>query len=290
MKQKFTEFFQKNGFYVLAAVCIIALAAVIAVVSTDTNENTNQMAENAAGFSDGETEVESTETNAADEAASNGALGTNTSDDQALDYTEGYNADEIQDIITQIEESEAAASANASGSGTSADSAETSASENTDTEESASESSTTEAASTGTAPSYDGSAKMTWPVQGDILMDYSMENTTYFKTLDQYKCNEGMMIAAAVNTPVNCACDGVVESIYGDDEYGTCVVVNMGNDYKAVYGQVKDVAVTEGQSVTAGQPLAYVAEPSRYFTEEGSHLYFKITQDGLPMNPHNYLD
>lgn len=290
MKQKFTEFFQKNGFYVLAAVCIIALAAVIAVVSADTNESSNQMAENAAGFSDGETEVESTETNAAGEAASNGASGTDVSDDQALDYTEGYNADEIQDIITQLEESEAAASANASGTGTTADSDETAASDNNNTNETASENNGSEAANAGAALSYDGSAKMTWPVQGDILIDYSMEKTTYFKTLDQYKCNQGMMISAAVNTPVACAYDGVVESIYGDEEYGTCVVVNMGNDYKAIYGQLKDVAVSEGQSVTTGQPLAYVCAPSRYFTEEGSHLYFEITQDGLPMNPHNYLD
>lgn len=103
MKQKFTDFFQRNGFYVLAAVCVIALAAVIAVVSTDTNENTNPVAQNAAGFSDDETELESTEQTKADAAASSNALGT----DNILDYTEGYNADEIQNIITQIEESEA---------------------------------------------------------------------------------------------------------------------------------------------------------------------------------------
>lgn len=263
MKQRFTEFFQKNGFYVLAAVCVIALTAVIAVVSTDTNEDTNQVAQNAAGFSDEETEVESTKTDEADAAASNNASGT----DSALDYTEGYNADEIQNIITQIEESEAQSEAG----------------------ETAAESDNV-AVGAPAAPAYDGSSKMGWPVQGNILMKYSMDTTTYFKTLDQYKCSDGLMIATEVNTPVNCAESGVVESIYTSDEYGTCILVAMGNDYKAVYGQLKDVAVAEGQTVTAGQQLAVVAEPSKYFVKEGSHLFFKMTHDELPINPENYLE
>lgn len=264
MKQKFTDFFQRNGFYVLAAVCVIALAAVIAVVSTDTNENTNPVAQNAAGFSDDETELESTEQTKADAAASSNALGT----DNILDYTEGYNADEIQNIITQIEESEA----------------------QSDALESTAETAPEVAANAAAAPAYDGSSKLSWPINGEILMRYSMDTTTYFKTLDQYKCNEGLMIAAQTNTPVNCAFDGVVETIYATDEYGTCVCVNMGNDYKAIYGQLKDVNVTEGQMVSAGQQLACVAEPSKYFSKEGSHLFFELTQDGIPMNPENYLE
>lgn len=264
MKQRFTEFFQKNGFYVLAAVCVIALAAVIAIVSTDTNENTNSVAENAAGFSDEETEVESTDTNKADAAASGNASGT----DSALDYTEGYNADEIQNIITQIEESEAESAAGES------------------TADTASEA----AASAAATASYDGSAKISWPVQGNVVMEYSMDTTTYFKTLDQYKCSDGMMIASEPNSPVSCSYGGVVESVYSDDAYGTCVSVNMGNDYTAIYGQLKDVSVTEGQQVTAGQQLGLVASPTKYFSKEGSHLFFKITHDGLAMNPENYLE
>ena len=279
MKQKFTDFFQRNGFYVLAVICVIALAAVITVVSTDTKESTNQVAENAAGFTDGETEVESAGDMAADAASSNDVSGKDA--DQALDYTEGYNADEIQDIITQIEESEAAALAQGESSETSSQSS------------AACESSSDEgdvAVNANAQAAYDGSVKIAWPVAGNILIDFSMDTTTYFQTLDQYKCNPGILIGAEVNTPVTCAYGGVVESIYGDDEYGTCIVVNMGNDYRAIYGQVKDVAVSEGQAVTAGQQLAFVAQPSRYYTLEGSHLFFEITKDDISVNPHNYLN
>lgn len=276
MKQKFANFFQRNGFYVLAVICVIALAAVITVVSTDTKENTDQVAKNAAGFTDGETEVESAGDTAADAASSSDVSGKDA--DQALDYTEGYNADEIQDMITQIEESEAAALAE----GESAQDA----SETEDTENTAAGG---VAVNAGAQAAYDGSVKIAWPVTGNILMDFSMDTTTYFQTLDQYKCNPGILISAEVNTPVSCAYDGVVESIYGDDEYGTCIVVNMGNDYRAIYGQVKDIAVSEGQAVTAGQQLAFVAQPSRYYTLEGSHLFFEITKDDIAMNPHNYL-
>ena len=186
-----------------------------------------------------------------------------------------------RDIITQIEESEAAALAQGESSETSSDGQE------------AGESSSDEgdvAVNANAQAAYDGSVKIAWPVAGNILIDFSMDTTTYFQTLDQYKCNPGILIGAEVNTPVTCAYGGVVESIYGDDEYGTCIVVNMGNDYRAIYGQVKDVAVSEGQAVTAGQQLAFVAQPSRYYTLEGSHLFFEITKDDISVNPHNYLN
>ena len=37
-------------------------------------------------------------------------------------------------------------------------------------------------------------SRMSWPVQGNILLDYSMDSTIYFPTLDQYKCNSGLVI------------------------------------------------------------------------------------------------
>lgn len=258
MKQKFTDFFKKNGFYVLAAICVVALAAVIGIVSTHTKNDKQNVAENAAGFSDGETEIEST-----------GELADNTPANSGLDYTEEYDADEIQNIIKQIEESK-----------------------NNETKETTEETTADDGVAANAqpeAPIFDGSEKITWPVQGDILLDFSMDTTTYYKTLDQYQCNPGMLISADVNANVNCAYAGIVESIRNDAELGTYVVVNMGNDYRAIYGQLKDLAVNEGERVATGQTIGTVAQPTKYFTEEGSHLYFEITRDDLPMDPKNFL-
>mgnify|MGYP007071190272 CR=1 FL=1 len=33
-------------------------------------------------------------------------------------------------------------------------------------------------------------SQMLWPVNGQVVIDYSMDATTYFPTLDQYKYND----------------------------------------------------------------------------------------------------
>ncbi len=49
---------------------------------------------------------------------------------------------------------------------------------------------------------FNDASKMTWPVRGNVVLDYSMDQTIYFPTLDQYKCNPGIVIQSDVSTPV----------------------------------------------------------------------------------------
>ena len=43
---------------------------------------------------------------------------------------------------------------------------------------------------------------MEWPLHGTILIDYSMDQTTYFPTLDQYKLNPSIVVQAGEGAPV----------------------------------------------------------------------------------------
>lgn len=147
-----------------------------------------------------------------------------------------------------------------------------------------------EAANASVAETFGDDAKMVWPVEGEILKEYSPDKTIYFETLDQYKCNPALMIKADVNQEVVGAFGGIVESVTEDSVNGTMITVDMGNGYKAVYGQMKDVNVKEGDKVVKGQAIGNVAQPTKYYTEEGSHLYFGMTKDGTPVDPQNYLE
>jgi len=147
-----------------------------------------------------------------------------------------------------------------------------------------------EAANASVAETFGEDAKMVWPVEGEILKEYSPDKTLYFETLDQYKCNPALLIKADVNQEVVGAFGGTVESVTEDSVNGTMITVDMGNGYKAVYGQMKDVNVKEGDAVVKGQAIGNVAQPTKYYTEEGSHLYFGMTKDGAPVNPQNYLE
>lgn len=132
--------------------------------------------------------------------------------------------------------------------------------------------------------------KMVRPVDGEILKPFSMDTTIYFETLDQYKCNPALLIQADVNQEVVAAFGGTVESIAEDSVNGTMLTVDMGNGYKAMYGQMKDITVNEGDKVVKGQALGNIAEPTKYYNEEGSHLYFGMTKEDTPVNPENYLE
>ena len=130
---------------------------------------------------------------------------------------------------------------------------------------------------------------MIWPLSGDVLLDYSMDQTIYHPTLDVYKYSPGIVISAAEGSEVLAAANGTVESLREDAETGTTVTLDMGNGYRASYGQLENVLVQEGQTVGQSTILGYVAQPTKYYSVEGTNLYFAMSKDGTPIDPITYL-
>lgn len=131
---------------------------------------------------------------------------------------------------------------------------------------------------------------MTWPVEGVILLNYSMDQTVYFATLDQYKYNPALIISGEVGKEVLAARTGTVSAVEVDAQTGTTVTVDMGSGYQAKYGQLKEVALHEGDYVQTGEIIGYLSEPTKYYSVEGCNLYFQMLKDGEPVNPLEYLD
>ncbi len=132
--------------------------------------------------------------------------------------------------------------------------------------------------------------QIAWPMEGKVLLNYSMDQTVYFPTLKQYQYNPAVIIGAKVNDKVNSACEGKVISILNDAKTGTSVTVDAGDGYELLYGQLKEVKVATGDIISKGQCIGYINEPSKYFLEEGPNLYFQVKKDGTPVNPQDYLE
>ena len=148
----------------------------------------------------------------------------------------------------------------------------------------------TEALETKTAtPNFTESSQLLWPVNGNVLMSYSMDKSVYFSTLDQYKYNPALVISGTLNDNVIAAAPGIVKSIDTMRETGTTVTVDMGNGYECLYGQLKDVQVKTGDYVNAKDVIGYVSEPTKYYSVEGCNLYFEMRKDGQPVNPMDYM-
>lgn len=129
-----------------------------------------------------------------------------------------------------------------------------------------------------------------WPVNGKVILPFSMETTVYFKTLDQYQCNPGMMIEAGSGSTVKNAYLGKVTKVTSDDIYGNLVTVYIGNDYSLVYGQLDTLYVKEGDYVKAGDSIGTIGKPTDSFIEEGSHLFFEMLQGEEPVDPALYME
>ncbi len=131
---------------------------------------------------------------------------------------------------------------------------------------------------------------LSWPVDGNVLIPFNMEQTVYFATLDQYKYNPAVIIAGDVGEEVWAATDGKVTSIREDAQTGTTVTVDLGDGFEAIYGQLGEIHVKEGDRIEEGVLIGYLGEPTKYYSVEGCNLYFQLLKDGEAVDPLHYLD
>lgn len=131
---------------------------------------------------------------------------------------------------------------------------------------------------------------LAWPASGATLINYSMDKTVYFSTLEQYKYNPALIIGGEVGETIAASAAGVVTNIEQSAQTGTTVTLDMGNGYSAVYGQLKEVPLQIGDYVGSGETVGYLSEPTKYYSVEGPNLYFEIMKDGEPVNPLDFME
>jgi len=132
---------------------------------------------------------------------------------------------------------------------------------------------------------FNQEAGLLWPVDGPVILDYSMDQTIYFATLDQYKYNPAVIISGNVNDQVKAAANGKITDISTNEVTGCTVTMDLGDGYTAIYGQLKEVPYEVGAYLEAGNSLGFVSEPTKYYSVEGSNLYFALEKDGVPVDP-----
>ena len=128
-----------------------------------------------------------------------------------------------------------------------------------------------------------------WPVSGEILMKYSADNAVYFKTLGQYKTNPALIISAEKGTSVASAAESVVTEVGENEEIGKYVETSLGDNYKIIYGQLDNIQVGKGDSLSEGEIIGVIAEPTKYYVEEGSNLYMEMLNGKENVDPLIFL-
>lgn len=136
---------------------------------------------------------------------------------------------------------------------------------------------------------FSASDTISWPLEGNVILNYSMDHSVYFASLDQYKYNPAVIIAGHVNDKVTAAADGQIIGVDTTAETGQTVTIGLGDNYQAIYGQLKELEVSAGDYVSQGDTIGYLSEPTKYYSVEGANLYFAMTKSGNPINPLDYI-
>ena len=132
--------------------------------------------------------------------------------------------------------------------------------------------------------------KVLSPVAGQEIFGYSMETLSYNQTTRDWRVHNGVDLAAEEGTPVCAACDGTVYTTYKDDSMGYTVVIRHDGGYTTKYSSLtEDLAVSAGDTVTAGQTVGYAGSTALVETAMGSHVHFAVTCQEKPMDPMEFL-
>ena len=132
---------------------------------------------------------------------------------------------------------------------------------------------------------FDKSAGLLYPIQGEIIIPYSPEHGVFHFTLEQFSTSDAVVLSSSVGTEVKAAAKGVVTAIEEDDRIGTMVTVAVGNNTSLVYGQLMIDGLQEGDIIEVGECIGTVAEPTKYYVVEGPNLYFQVLEGEESLDP-----
>ena len=129
------------------------------------------------------------------------------------------------------------------------------------------------------------------PLDGTTVTVFSMTELLYDTTMADWRTHDGIDVQAEEGAAVKTAAGGTVQSVTDDELMGTTVVIDHEGGYSTRYSSLqKDVPVTAGQQVVAGEVIGRVGTTSAAESQMGPHLHFSVSRDGAVIDPHDYVN
>lgn len=290
MQKRDSSILQKvkdNAFYVALGLGLVAILAVVAVYTM--GQSGGKLAEDDSDVKSASEYVQVQDSDEGNVVGTTGSTDRELARDDNNVTTDNYFGAPVDLEDTEDEDSLAAADSDAAEKTTENDSTEDMAANDVNSDEAGNAEQIPVTADAGEL-NFNSEKTISWPVSGSVILPFSMETTVHFETLDQYRCNPGMLISAGNGTTVKSAYLGKVTKVTSDNVYGNMVTMYLGNDYSVTYGQLDTIYVKEGDFVKAGESVGTIGNPTDSFTDEGSHLYFQMTEGETPVDPVLFME
>ena len=131
---------------------------------------------------------------------------------------------------------------------------------------------------------YLGEMETVTPVYGAVTSQFGYRD---HPTIGRYAAHGGVDIAADKGTEVVAFAAGTVKSIGDSEDYGLWLQIEHANGVTTFYSHCNGFCVKEGDSVEAGERVAYVGTTGN---STGPHLHFEIKLNGVRLDPMYYIE
>ena len=122
-----------------------------------------------------------------------------------------------------------------------------------------------------------------WPIYGKVLLPYgSYKDPVYNIPV----FNNGIQIEANLNDTAKSVAGGRVIYASTFDSYGMLLIIDHGNGYNTLYGNLSEVLLQKGDLLIKGTELGKIAKSKLLNTPA---LYFEIRYNGKPINTTEWL-
>lgn len=129
-----------------------------------------------------------------------------------------------------------------------------------------------------------------YPVEGEILKGFSVENLVFSETLQEWIVHKGIDIKSPRTTIVKAAEEGTVLAIKNDPRYGLTVIIEHREGYKTIYSNLLTTEfVKEGETISKGQSLGTIGNSAAFEISDEPHLHFEMLKDDETIDPTLYL-
>ena len=124
--------------------------------------------------------------------------------------------------------------------------------------------------------------KLNWPVGGTITSRFGLQKNnelnTFTENVDiQIKCKNSSQIISVM--------DGIIKAIDYSPGYGNIILIDHGDGYNTVYGNIDEIFVYENKYVAPGEVIAKISKTRL----ADSYLRFGVFQNGKQQDPEIWL-
>jgi len=125
---------------------------------------------------------------------------------------------------------------------------------------------------------------LSWPIYGKVLLPYgSYKDPVYNIPV----FNNGIQIEANLNDKAKSVAGGRVIYASAFENYGMLLIIDHGNGYNTLYGNLSEILLQKGDLLIKGTELGTISKSKLL---NAPALYFEIRYNGKPVNTTEWLE